>query len=197
MARRFQRGFNRSRRAQFAKKRLAWTRALFGTDIDIGSSAALGEHILFDALTDIQPDTSDYHRKYTVKRIIVKGGHEFRPLATTFEQAFVRLNTCLYVIDREDTDASIVSTTPGEILEGGADRVLFTDVQTGMVSEVTTANRAESFVVGPRIEIDWRGNAKCGIDQLVVLGFQLALNISGAVSNWTPVFVSSVLFEMT
>jgi len=177
------------------KKRWAWSSAVFGSAIDFsGTPADLTEFILLDPLNDLQPGT-DYNRKYNVRRIIVRGNYLITPLTSAAANSPVQMVQAVYVDDREDTDASIVTTDIGDMLEGGADRVLYTNMDAFLVNEVPSAVVSQQLVMGPRIDVDWRGNCKVGLDQLILMGVQVGIDATGAVGNLSAQFIVRVLLE--
>jgi len=197
------RGFRGRRRAgNLAKKRFAWTRAIFETGLDItdvGDQPDANGLVLFDALTDVVGGSTDYNRKYNVRRVIVKGQYILTPSLSAFATVSVKCVESLFVIDNDDTDASLVTTAQGDILEGGADRVLYTNAWGCQAYEqsVVDGQVNSELVFGPRIDVDWRGNAKCGLEQLVTFGMQFMNDLTGVLSGVQLVVVSSVLFEIT
>jgi len=145
-------------------------------------------------LNDLQPGT-DYNRKYNVRRIIVRGNYLITPLTTAAANSALQMVQAVYVDDREDTDASIVTTDIGDMLEGGADRVLYTNMDAFLVNEVPSAVISQQLVMGPRIDVDWRGNAKVGLDQLILMGVQVGIDATSAVGNLSAQFIVRVLLE--
>jgi len=194
MARR--RSFARRRgTGNLVKKRWAWSSAVFGSAIDFsGTPADLTEFIILDALNDLQPGT-DYNRKYSVRRVILKGNFLITPLTSAAANSPVQMVSALYVDDREDTDNTLVTTDIGDMLEGGADRVLHTNMDAFLVNEVPSAVISQQLLTGPRIDIDWRGNCKVGLDQLILFGCQVGIDATGAVGNLSAQFICRVLLE--
>lgn len=192
--RRFRR--RRGGTGNLVKKRWAWSSAVFGSNIDVtGTPADLTEFILLDPLNDLQPGT-DYNRKYSVRRIIVNGNFLVTPLVTAAAATPIQMVSAVYVDDREDTDASLVTTDIGDMLEGGADRVLYTNMDAFLVNEVPSAVISQQLVMGPRIAIDWRGNCKVGLDQLILMGCQVGIDASATVNALSAQFVVRVLLEV-
>jgi len=186
---------SRRGRGNFAKKRFAWTSAVFGVGMDIaGTPPDLMENIVVDPMNDFQPGT-DYNRKYNVRRILVHGAMQLVPNTTAAQVQGWTYIEALYVIDREDQDASLVTTDIGDILEGGADRVLYTNVHSGCTIEGTTAQVSSNLIPGERIDIDWKGNVKVGLDQLIVYAAQFTSDVSGAMSSATIQVITRALFE--
>lgn len=184
-----------------AKKRLAWTRGVFGNTVDqTGTPPDLTESVLFDPALDAVGGSAgaDFNRKWNVRRAIVRGGLLPLPLTTAFQFAGYVMIQALYVIDREDADNTLLTTNIGDILEGGVERLLYTNVLTFCVNESTgTAVNPVALWNPPRIDIDWKGNVKMGMDELLVYGSQVTVDVSGALSTLTEQFVTSVLFETT
>jgi len=194
MARRRFRG--RRSVGNLAKKRFAWTRAIFEDSIDVtGTPPSPVGLVVFDALTDILPTTADYNRKYNVRRIVARMQITPVPVTGTVSGQLVNLFAAMFVIDREDTDIDLVTTAQGDILEGGADRVLWTDLAAWRGLQIPAAQET-GFQYGPRFDIDWRGNAKVGLDQLVTIGFQFDAEY-GVMSDCRIAAITSVLFEAT
>ena len=198
MARRRRFTGRRIARGNFAKKRFAWTRAIFEFSIDVtGTPPDPSGAVVFDALTDIIGTGTDYNRKWNVRRIICRSQLVWVPVVSTVAAQVVNLNAALFVQDREDADISLVTTAEGDILEGGADRVLWTDCVAQRIVALPSAQISEQQAQGPRFDFDWRGNAKCGLDQLVTIGFQLDADYSGVLSDARMGMLTSVLFEAT
>lgn len=198
MARRRFRG-TRGAASKFARKRLAWSTGLFGVALDFDATPSdILELALFEPATDVLPATADFNRKWRVKRIIAKGNVVPIPQVATATIATLTVNTALYVIDRDDTDATIVGTATGEILEGGADRLLYVDCQSKAFIEGPTGDIGPGFVEGPRIDIDWSGTIVMGTDQIILLSFQVpTLSAVNVFSSMTVQCITRVLFEAT
>jgi len=182
----------------FAKKRLAWTRAIFDAAVDIdGTPPDPNGLVVFDALTDIIGTGTDYQRKYNVRRCIIRLQYEIAMLSSAIGTQPLTIYSSLFVQDREDTDVTLLTTAQGDIFEGGASRILHTDVHSAQLYEIPTAVLSNTIVYGPRVEIDWKGNAKLGLDDLLTYGFQLVSAVNGVVSSMTVHAITSVLFEAT
>lgn len=196
MARRRLRG--RRSAANFAKKRFAWSRALFDENIDMtGSPGDLLELVLLDPATDIVPTANaDYNRKWNVRRIIVRGQYTCTPLSSAAappSQAVIR--EALYIIDREDADGTLNDTALGSIYEGGVERCLYTNLTAFGVWEIVIPST--NLLILPRCDCDWRGNAKVGLDDMVSFGVQSSIDTSATIQAVAIHLITSVLFEAT
>jgi len=169
------------------RQRTAWSTGVFETVVDIvGTPPDLLELTLFDPLVDMLPSTIDYTRDWLIKRIILNGAYTGFPLQVAPQLAAGVIHQAMYVIDREDTDAQIVTDTAlGSILEGGTARLLFTDVRTALMTEQVAPTGNSPLVLLNdfwRTQIDFKAPVKIrGSDEILVFGMQCST--AGALGN--------------
>lgn len=169
-----------------------WTTALFNESaIDVTGGAPATELNIFDVQTLAEGNTATGpSERFKVKRIICKGDVAFvsQQAVATFD--IVHLLGAIYVIDRDDSDNVINATAQGNILEGGADRLLWTNSWSWTAAEVPTAQYGEAYWPAPaRIDVDLKVNVRIGYDQVLVLGLQYfgAVNTAISVSAYSGI----------
>lgn len=119
-----------------------------------------------------------------IRRLLLRGGVGVIPEFTTFANGTVNMHAALYVINREDTDATLLTTSPGDILEGGVERLLWTDVQICTIREQPSASGIESYIPAIfRVDIDLKTRVNLGYDDVVELAFQFGSDVTGVVSD--------------
>lgn len=193
--RRFRRRFGSK---PLQRQRTAWSTAFFETSLDITSPFGLDELVLLDPLADLMPTTVDYTREWRVKRIIFNAVHQIQFLATASQFGAISILQALYVIDREDTDSDLAASTGlGTILEGGATRVLWTDVRAALTQEMVApaGGGTDGHVVHEdfwRTQVDLKFPVKLqGSDQILVYGSQL-LPSSGASNTLSALTINAL-----
>lgn len=162
-----------------ARKPTSWVTAIAnGVAQDVGGT--LFENNLLDG--------SDWGTQLGVS----KQGHLIRTIgrfgvtwlsdATAGAGERVALFWALYIIDAEDSDSSIVSSTNG-IMD--TCRVLACGCETAVFNEVATADVGTEQRPGLRIEWDARLRARLGPDDVLALGTQLGATIQGTSNSIT------------
>lgn len=164
----------RPRGGPFQKRRLAWCTNIFNET----AITRDGNGNLLVALEsqDWQGDSAGLTKKAHIKRIILKGDLAATPATTTIATDIVCCFFCLFVQDSDDTDANLLTTTAGSILQ--AHRVLWTDVQSLANIEVPAAQFGTSFAPGMRIDIDLRLNVVIEPDEELVFAIQYGSTVS-------------------
>lgn len=183
MARRFaRRRFFRKGQPPVKRQKRVWFSNLFSEDA-LGTSSTLIEEVIFDSEVSHVPAGFAYSVQAEIRRLVVDGVITWVPqiTATAFEMA--SLVWAVYVIDREDTDNTLISTTRGAILEGGARRVLRTGVIGFTAVELPVAQIGTSFIPAIPMQIDLKVSMKVATDELIVLGMQWTSDVSSAINQ--------------
>lgn len=174
MARRRVSGGGRRSRAP-----VAWVTNVFNeTAMDLAGT--LTELNVLDVDVDLVT-AAPLNYSHLIRRVIVNGGLAIVPSSTTGASDMVSFYYALYVIDSDDSDATILVGTLGSLL--GARRVLHAGCLSFTVREETAGATGVSALYWlPKIEIDVKVNAKIRPDEFLVLGCQFGSAASGAIS---------------
>lgn len=189
------RGFSRP----IMRERARWISTNFN-ETGVDRSGTINEFNLVDQLAlqggsvVANASTGTVH----VRRIIIHGGVTWQPTQTTFEQEGVSAFGAVYVIDREDTDADLVNTGQGDILEGGVQRVLWTNAWAFSAQEIPTAQMSDCILESPiRVDIDLKVRVNLKFDDVLVFGFQFGSNVGGTMSLAQYTATHRVLFVVS
>lgn len=180
MRRRFHMGRRRRYGRPVQKERPMWATTNFN-ETAIAGDATLEEMLIFQ-----NQDIVDFNATSltSIRRIIINGGVAIVPESTTFASNMIALYAALYVTDIDETDTTLITTAPGDILEGGVGRVLWTNCYAFSVAEIPTANVGTNLIPPvARIEIDWKGRLNLrGDDAFLVLGLQYGASVTSTVA---------------
>lgn len=103
------------------------------------------------------------------------------PESTTFAQGNLRLFWCVYIIDNDDADSSIISLAAGSIIQGC--RVLQLGCEGQTAVEVPTAQVGTAFVPAMKIKFDTRLRARLQGDEIIALGTQFGVSVTGTIAS--------------
>lgn len=172
MRRRFRRTFRR-------RQRVAWDSVVFN-ESNITRAGLINEYVLVSS-GDWDGDIQGVNKKGRIKRIHLNGGMGFVPNSTTFAQDNVALFGALYITDNEETDATILVTTAGSLIQ--AHRVLHTDVWAWSSAEVPTAQVGTAFGFHIKLSVDVKVNLTLEPDELLIWGMQFGSDVQETLSD--------------
>lgn len=190
----FRRAFPRRFGRPVRREKPVWATTNFN-ETAVTRDGALNEFAIIDPeLLGTAAVTTNVTQVISTRRIIVRGGVAWSNESTTFAQDIITAFMAVYVIDREDTDATIVGTAVGSsILEGGAGRVLWTDCQTLTNVEIPVGTPGTQQYFGMRIDIDLKVRTNLRNDQLLLFGFQFGSDVTATMAAAALSCVSRVL----
>jgi len=167
------------RRVVRAKPRLVWARGVFDQNILESGSVFASEFVLFDPASNNPEVETQGNMTTLVRRVICRGGITYFPEnSPTPLVVNTALHMCVYVIDREDADNGILAGGSSTVL--GSMRVLWQNCVPFLFSQTDYTNDAPSFFDHTiPVVLDARLNVKLRPDDLIVIGFQHAVDVSG------------------
>lgn len=180
------------------RQRTAWSPSVFA-DFPINMDTTLSEFVLFDpAVSDPTVETIN-NITTRIRRVILKGGIVVLPENSPTPLIIMSsLHVALYVVDADETDASIITTAAGSLIS--AHRVLWRDAKPYIASQMSFPNAAgaggqDQFLMY-RVDIDQKINVKLQPEELLVIGFQFSTSVAGVMDN-NPEFAAqgAVLFD--
>lgn len=134
--------------------------------------------------------------KFSVRRVLVNGGIAVTAESTTFAQDICCMFAALMVLDNNDSSSSLVLTNRGELLEGGAERVLWTGCYTWNNIEIPAATLG-----GPRVEpapvvfnIDWKGRCNMRLDETMTLAVAFGSDVTSTITGAAFSAITRTLF---
>jgi len=176
----FRRGFKRPFRRFGGKpvmrERPVWTTNNFN-ETAMTRDGVINEFAILDVSVETPTLAAGPTEVHGLRRVIIHGGLATQVAITTAASDIIALFGALYVIDREETEASIVTTDRGTILEGGAGRVLWTNCWTWASTEHTTV-ATEAIQEPRRIDIDLKVRLNLRFDQQLILGLQFGSDVT-------------------
>lgn len=179
MQRRRRRFFGRKRFGRpVARQRTFWHTALFAETLNVDATPT--EFVVWDPSLVVSEASMDYNRNWRVQRVIINGAYGIVPTSPGGNaREFFSLYQALFVADREDTDVNISTSSIGDVLEGGVDRVLFSDVHCGVFQglNLATPQEVSDAIVNAdlwRTQIDVKRVTTRGHDGLIVFSQQMS-----------------------
>lgn len=178
MATRRRTGFRRRRFGKpFVREQLVWSSNNFeetATTVD----GIINNFVLFDPqqLQGGSGITGAPAVRYQVRRIIVNGGLGWTPQDTALANDIGALRWAIFVQNREDTDASLITTAQGDILEGGVERVLKTGCEACSLTELSGPASMNWRPPLVRFNEDLKVRVNLGFDDIIVLGVSVPLS---------------------
>jgi len=181
---------------------VAWVRDQFdiANAVDYSGAQAIAEYSILER-DDWQPSTTTIASKCSVKRIIVDAVLQQRYLANGvgYIQAPISMFWALYVIEEDDTDATLLTAAQGSIL--GSNRVLrYGALSDYLVSPLNfVANGSSQPHRGDRIHIDMRPGLVLRPGYFLVFGIQLSQPVATDISGYGSMqltMASSVLVSV-
>jgi len=164
------RGFGRR---PVVRERLNWLTSNFNEQAQ-SILATLTEFNIYDPAQDIVAAAAGAGgTRAQLRRIIVNGGVAASPgiAAVTFDQ--IGLVAAIYVRDTNDTDASLITTAQGDILEGGTTRLLWTHMYSFThVMQEATKSYTTLIPALAEVNVDLRVRVNLRFDEVCVLGMQ-------------------------
>lgn len=161
------------------KQRTAWVRGVF-SEQNVTRAGVINENEIMGP-ADWQGDTTSLAKTVTAKRILVKGGVSFTPATTTVAFDAVALFMAIYVLDQDDTDATIVSSAAGTILTGS--RVLWLDCFAFAGIEVPTAQWGSAFTHQYKVDVDLRVPVRVLSDQQILFALQFGSDVQETIND--------------
>lgn len=164
----------RRRGAPFKRQTRNWLTTNFLTTV-VPIDATLLQMVCFDPLSSqVLTSPFQYMKHYEVRRWVFNGVLGITPQNAS-ASGFARFVWAAFVIDREDSDATLLSTGAGDIMEGGAGRVL----QTGVLGANVMASATNTPYVVPTMELkfDVKVGMKLKPDQQLAVGIQAATSL--------------------
>jgi len=193
--------FRRTRRRSFSKPvarvRNAWSPAVFDRSEVVGSG--MTEFVMFDPQSSDPASETDNNLTTRIRRFIGKGGVLFLPEGSaTPLYAHVGVHMALYVVDVEDTDASLLTTAAGSLLT--SHRILYREaipffaVQRDYTADAPNA----SSTLMLRIDVDQKFNVKLKPDELLVMGIHIGGSVTGVMDDSPRLSMqAATLFEVS
>lgn len=181
----------RTFRARTKRTPVAWVRTFF-QESTIPTDATISENVLLDPSAVLVPGpTPKLNEVFMVRRVIVAGGVAFQPLNTAFAFEMVVCAWAVYIIDADDSDASIITTAAGTIM--ASNRILATGCININVKEGTVAQTESIIAPSFPVNVDVRVNAKIRPEELLILAFQFGTTSTSALAAGQFSGYSSVL----
>lgn len=188
MASKFRRFTSRRRfpRRPVMREKYAWSTTVFN-DTALSQTGVVDEQVLWDPNVD-EVGYPQMNTVWTIKRILGRGNVVYNLEAAATTTDLIGVWQCLYVIDREDTDSTIISSGAGTIFE--TERVLQVETEGLLLFEATVDPATVTVVTPrPRVDIDWKGSLKLRQDQLLIHAIQVG-NDASAVLNDARLFAT-------
>jgi len=195
MRRRFRRRFGGK---PVLRERLVWNTNVF-EEVALSGTGALIENALYDPMLEAEPNTatsSGGGKIVQIRRIIVSGGVVFSPAAVSLEFDVNAIWAAIYVVDREETDADLTTTAVGSLLEGGAERVLWSKCYPFANGEQASTLSHQS--VRPPLaeyDIDLKVRVNLTADQQLVMGQQFSNDVTSSMADIRIFALSRVLLR--
>lgn len=174
----------------FQKRRLSWVTTIFNESAQDRGGNITERNLLISS--DWQGNEAALQKTAHVKRILVNGGLACNPEITATAQDLIALFGAIYVIDVDDTDATILSVASGTILQGC--RVLKTDAWAWGSTEAAgvVENTYGHFI---RFQYDIRLNVTLQADQAIVFALQFGSDVTSTIIAAAACFYSRILIE--
>lgn len=175
------------------RKPVTWIRTLFvESSLNLnGGTGSLTEFVLLDP-DDVLVATSRLNNTVSIRRIVVNGGVAMSLATTGLAQDICQLMWAVYILDQDDADANINTTSPTAIM--GSERILRCGCEMFTGQSGTAAGMIGGNIYpGIKVDIDIRVNAKIRRDQELYLGMQFGSGISPPVTLASFGAYSSVL----
>lgn len=159
-----------------------YSSAFIETAIDFSVGPNLSELVLFDGPTVTSAAQLEVNRTFSVRRTLFNGVIQIAESVTAAVQDIFSIFYAIYVIDTDDTDATLLNTAVGGILN--SQRVIHTGC-VGMTGvELTGATPTAGFIPSLPLNIDVRTNVKLREDEILALGIQFtSTNLALAIAN--------------
>lgn len=192
------RGFRRRRFSKPVKRvQNAWSPFVFDRNAGTAEDGVAVMYALFDPAASDPAAVTDNNLQTRVRRIICSGGYALSPEnSVTPLLVNTAIHAAVLVVDVEDTDADLITTTTGSLLVGH--RVLWRQCVTRTIQQLALASGAVTpYPFDIPMDFDIKTNVKLSPDELIVLAIQFASNASGVLDDFPRLSVTgAVLFEV-
>lgn len=183
MMRRFRRGgFRRRFSRPVRRERPVWSTTNFN-ETAMAVDSTLNVQVLWDPLTNEPSNSPGSSQHWSIRRIIVNGGMAIVPQQTALTNDIVTVFGALICSDSDDDDATLITTSQGQILEGGSNRLLWTNCWTFVITEVAAAVYSTAYIPAPvQINIDLKTRVNMKFDDSLMLLLQFGSTAASVIN---------------
>lgn len=183
------RSFRRSKRPNTMK----WVTTVFNNAALTITPNNLNEMVVMDPVIFYAPEQLEVNRVARCARVLVKGGWSFETNVVSFAQLHLQIFWALYIIDIEDTDATILTSVPSSIMN--SNRVLQCGCHAFNLAETVPANGWVNAPALLPIDVDLTTRFNLRQDEQLALGMQLGRDPVSTVASWSFSAYCRVLYD--
>lgn len=180
--RRFGAGRRRFFRRPVQRERPVWSTTNFN-ETALALDTTRNDFILWLPSVQYASETAAPSDQWQLRRIIVNGDVAVVPETTTLASDIVVMFGALFIDDTFATGSTLITTARGDTLEGGTDRLLWTNCWSWGQVEIPTATRSDTVIRVPvRIEIDIKVRARLSFNKVVMLSLQWGSSVGNVIA---------------